>query len=88
MASRAVQLKKKYGLTEDDYERMLLAQHGRCAICGGEILSKRRLAVDHCHKSGRVRGLLCGPCNGFLGRINDDPASLLAYLGKATLYGP
>lgn len=53
---------KTYGLTADDYERLLRAQGGRCAICRARPKSKR-LAVDHDHKTGAVRGLLCSRCN-------------------------
>lgn len=58
-------LKRKYGLTPDDVEAMNEAQGGRCLICGVET----RLFVDHCHTTGRVRGLLCPSCNTFLGRV-------------------
>lgn len=61
LASRDVRIQETYGITQADYERMLAAQGGGCAICGG----KRRgnLDIDHCHKTGRVRGLLCRRCN-------------------------
>jgi hypothetical protein len=58
-------LKRKYGLTPDDVEVMREAQDGRCLICGVE----GTLFVDHCHTTGRVRGLLCPSCNTFLGRV-------------------
>jgi len=58
----------KYGLTFGDVERLVAFQGGRCAICG----EKARLVVDHCHTSGRVRGLLCRRCNVALGGFGDD----------------
>jgi hypothetical protein len=66
---------KKYGLTWADYESMLAAQDGKCAICnepgsGGRGI-QRLLAIDHCHATGRVRGLLCHRCNGALGMVRD-----------------
>jgi len=67
---------KKYGITVDDYDRMLTEQNGGCAICKRPPTNKR-LAIDHCHTSGKVRGLLCGPCNVSLGAFNDDPRVLL-----------
>jgi hypothetical protein len=70
--SRGAMLRLKYGITHEDYERMLSEQSGVCAICKNPPTEKRPLAVDHCHKTNRVRGLLCNPCNSFLGRINDD----------------
>ena len=59
---------KKYNLTNEQYEEMFRAQNGLCAICG-RAWEKRRLAVDHNHKTGKVRGLLCGSCNIRLGYI-------------------
>lgn len=65
-------LKRAYGITHDDYAEMLEEQGYGCAICGGTDES-RRLAVDHCHETQRVRGLLCGRCNRGLGHFGDDP---------------
>lgn len=64
---------KMYGLTPEGYEQLLLEQGGLCAICRQPPV-ERRLAVDHCHRTGVVRGLLCHGCNLCLGRLNDDPA--------------
>ena len=69
-----------YKITAADYDRMLEEQDGCCAICGG--LSGDRLCVDHDHRSGDVRGLLCSPCNQMLGQAKDNPTTLL----KAALY--
>lgn len=62
-------IQSKYGLSRADYERLYRIQKGRCAICG---LKLPRLDVDHCHVSGRVRGLLCGPCNTRLGAFREQ----------------
>jgi hypothetical protein len=70
-----------YGLSMDDYERMAREQGQRCAICRGpqtRVDSDGTLVVDHDHKTGTVRGLLCGLCNTGLGAMRDDPAILLA----------
>jgi hypothetical protein len=79
-------LKKKYGITPEKYDEMLSEQDYRCYICQKhEDKLDRSLAVDHCHKTGKVRGLLCGNCNRFLGQIDDniDTAErLLMYLQK------
>jgi hypothetical protein len=69
-------LLKKYGLTIEQYVAMSEAQGGLYAICGGEPKPDDRggiLHVDHCHATGRVRGLLCASCNLVLGQIEDDP---------------
>lgn len=52
-----------YGISDADYDQILIAQGGTCAICGKARGIRRRLAVDHDHKTGAVRGLLCDPCN-------------------------
>ena len=69
----------KYGLTPDDYERMFEEQDGGCKICGHKPTGEKRdryLAVDHCHDTGAVRGLLCSACNSGLGHFKDDPLLL------------
>lgn len=82
-------LRKTFGISAEDYYRMLNEQGGVCAICGGSEprgRSKTRFAVDHCHKTGKVRGLLCGPCNTGIGHLRDDVANLRAaikYLERA-----
>jgi hypothetical protein len=67
-------LKAKYGLTLEEYETMRVEQDGKCAICESGTL---QLVVDHCHKTGRVRGLLCVSCNASLGLLRDDPEVIL-----------
>lgn len=77
---RIYQLRSQFGLTPDDYEAMVQAQDGRCALCQQPCA---KLHVDHCHTSGRIRGLLCVPCNVFLGRIHESVETLermIAYL--------
>lgn len=64
---------RQYGLTPADYERLLQEQSGVCAICEGTNKNGRRLAVDHCHETDRIRGLLCGTCNSGIGLLKDDP---------------
>ena len=66
---------KKYGLTVADYDAMLEAQGGGCAVCRStdcRTPKRVRLHVDHCHTTGRVRGLLYSPCNTALGCLKDD----------------
>jgi hypothetical protein len=62
----------QYGITLEQYEEMLAAQNGVCAICKLAPETGKRLAVDHCHDSGAVRGLLCIPCNLVLGNAKEN----------------
>ena len=80
-ADRARKLKKQFGLSFEEYDRMYTDQRGVCKICGCQSGAKR-LAVDHCHATGKVRGLLCGNCNTSLGKMKDDPE----LLRRAALY--
>lgn len=68
---RAYQVQRYYGLTPEKYQYMISSQNNKCAICGRSPKTKA-LSVDHCHKTDKVRGLLCWPCNRFLGHIGDD----------------
>ena len=75
---RRHQLRKKYGITLEQYNAMLEAQGSRCAIC--EVVScptGQSFAVDHCHETGTVRALLCVHCNETLGAMKDSPELLL-----------
>lgn len=71
---RHVALKHFYGMTLEDYQTMFEAQGGLCPIC--LKASDRTLHVDHCHKTGKIRALVCHRCNPGLGHFNDDPAVL------------
>ena len=77
-AERSAYLKRKYGITADEYDSMLDAQGGGCAICGRPPRPDISLHVDHEPTSGRVRSLLCFPCNNLLGDAHDDPSLLRA----------
>lgn len=76
-------LKYRYGLTRDLLEEMFLDQEGKCAICQSEVVlpngegkSIGTANIDHCHKTGRVRGLICTFCNHGLGSFRDNPEAL------------
>ncbi len=73
-------LEKRYGITLEQYNELVEIQGGRCAICNklptGTNHTSKRLAVDHCHATGAVRGLLCGTCNTTIGMIEDRPELL------------
>lgn len=62
-----------YGITPERYAEMLHAQKGVCAVCDKPPRGDKSLAVDHCHTTGKVRGLLCIGCNVSLGHLGDDP---------------
>lgn len=73
---------RRYGLTIEDYDAMLLTQKGRCAICGRSATENtKRLSVDHDHVTGHVRGLLCQVCNRDVGRIEKYEKQVRRYLG-------
>lgn len=76
-------LKEKFGIDLAEYQRMVEAHGGKCKLCGREERTKqRRLAVDHCHFTGKIRGLLCHHCNTGLGNFMDD----IDLLRKAVAY--
>ena len=80
--TRNRKFKSTYGVTLEEYQHLLAIQKGGCATCG----STERLSVDHCHKSGKVRGVLCGKCNSALGFARDCTttlAQLICYLEKS-----
>jgi hypothetical protein len=62
-----------YGMSVEDFDAMVVSQSGLCAICFEQLLLPQ---IDHCHSTGRVRGLLCQPCNVGLGFLKDDPERL------------
>jgi hypothetical protein len=70
-------LVKSYGITLDDKRQMLIQQGGKCAICGNKLSAYGRgSAVDHCHDTGNIRGVLCANCNKGLGCFKDDVSRL------------
>ena len=80
---RANWLKRRYGISADEWELIFSAQGNRCAICKSETPGKQNWHVDHCHDTGRVRGILCHMCNILLGSAVDDCDNLrsaIAYL--------
>jgi hypothetical protein len=75
---RKHKLMQHYGITEEQYQELLKKQNGVCALCCKLPDSNRRLAVDHNHKTGKIRGLLCSRCNNLLGQIERLNYSVLA----------
>ena len=88
-------LKKKYNITIEQYEQMIIDQNGCCWICGisenirnypSEKNKRTKLCIDHCHKTEIVRGLLCWRCNGMLGMASDSIATLSKAIEYLRLY--
>jgi hypothetical protein len=75
-ARKDYDLRRAYGISLEDYEGLLESQGGVCQICRKACASGMRLAVDHCHETGRVRGLLCGKCNQGIGQFAHDVETL------------
>jgi hypothetical protein len=68
---RNYEYERKYGITTSDYEALITEQDGLCAICREPCVTGKRLSVDHDHKTGQIRGLLCYQCNVGLGNFKD-----------------
>lgn len=80
-------IQKRYGVNPDEHAAMLKEQGGKCAMCGKSIThgGNRNRQLDHCHRSGKPRGILCPRCNTGLANLNDDPGLLrkgIEYLTK------
>lgn len=87
---RAIALKHSFGITNEDYLQMLTSQHGKCAICTKTPEEGIFLCVDHDHKTGKIRGLLCHRCNKLLGFAQDSVETLneaISYLRKSSKGG-
>ncbi len=63
---------KRYGITAKEYDKLLKQQNNVCKICKQKCKTKKFLSVDHCHSTGKIRGLLCVKCNSALGMLNDN----------------
>lgn len=83
---RKKDLRRLYGLTIEEYEAMLVAQDHKCAICRGEFINDRR-CVDHDHRTGQVRGILCDLCNVGVAFFGDDPWCLMKVIEYLAVKG-
>ena len=72
--NRITKLKSRYGLTPEEYEEMFKSQSGKCKICHEELTDS---VIDHCHETGKVRGILCRHCNSGLGLFKDNTTHLM-----------
>ncbi len=88
---RGVQLKRKYGITTEEYDAIFASQGGVCAVCKGTDVGRNGhsyMPVDHDHASGYVRGILCNPCNKMIGHGRDNIGLFelaIAYLKRSQL---
>jgi hypothetical protein len=87
IATRKRYIKYVYGITESHYDNLLTSQEGKCSICETNNPSSKHgfFSIDHCHSTGKIRGLLCQHCNKGLGMFKDDVAILqqaIEYLRK------
>jgi len=81
----AYDIKRKYGLSGDDFNRLIDNQNGACAICERTDWNGKKPGVDHDHATGKIRGILCHNCNAALGHIKDNQKTakaIFAYLCK------
>ena len=87
LSSANTKLKKRFGITLEEFDEMYKTQNGKCLICGvTESCLGHRLAVDHCHTTGKIRGLLCKSCNTAIGNFKDNINNLknaIIYLEKS-----
>lgn len=86
-AEKRTKALRKFGLSIEHYEGMLSAQDGVCKICGGINTDSTLLCVDHNHKTGKIRALLCRSCNSALGLFGDSPEMLRKAADYLTEYG-
>lgn len=77
-ANRDKVLRAKYGVTSEEWDELMAAQGGACAICGSADHRGNGWHTDHNHDTGKVRGILCHHCNVGIGLFQDDPAGLIA----------
>jgi len=86
--NREWSIKRKYQISQEDYDSLLITQSDACKICGST--SSRRgdqpLVVDHCHQTGEVRGLLCHPCNVAIGLLGENISTLQSAINYLSTY--
>lgn len=88
----SLKLKSRYGITPEQYTELFSKQNGCCAICKQPESARhnysnkvQQLAVDHCHSTGKVRGLLCQDCNRGIAKFHDDVSRLQSAINYLTL---
>ena len=71
----------RYGLTQEQYTEMRTRQEGGCAICRSTLTGGKAECIDHCHRTGKVRSILCHPCNAALGLARESKEILQSMIG-------
>lgn len=79
---KAFKRKSSYGITQKQYDELLIKQDSKCAICLNQLDLGKYTHIDHCHKTNKVRGLLCHHCNLFIGNAKEN----ISYLENAIKY--
>jgi len=79
-------IKYNYGISLEEYNMFVVAQKGVCLICSKKCFRHKRLSIDHDHKTGKIRGLLCHKCNNGLGLFNDSPVLLKKAAEYVSMY--
>lgn len=85
---RKAHVKAKYGVSLEWIDEQLEQQDNKCTLCDTQLHKGKNIAIDHCHKTGIVRGIICRPCNSAMGMFNDNPALIeraIEYLKKGDL---
>lgn len=77
LQDKHTKLKTTYNISLDEYNSLLDAQNNECKICSISLIGKNKCVVDHCHKTNKVRGLLCHSCNRGLGLFKDRSENLI-----------
>ena len=85
-SKRSRYFKTKYGITLEEYEVKLAQQGFKCEICAVELIIGKQTHLDHCHKTNRIRGMLCTNCNRGLGSFHDSPQKLQAAIKYVEKY--
>jgi len=80
--ARTITLRYRYGITYEDWLKIWINQDGRCAICGEPFAQPSNACIDHNHKTGEIRGLLCKKCNLGIGCFDDNQS----LMGRAIKY--
>lgn len=78
ISNKNTKLKAAYGISLEDYDKLFATQNYKCAVCKQLLTTQDKPSVDHCHITGRVRGILCNNCNRGIGLLKDDPQVLIS----------